>query len=115
MKKYGTLTALFLIAATGEAVAEDQAVLTLSTSTSQRTSTMIFAQMENIGTDFVRRYGLGGPPTDESSSAARVAREISRDNRRGFADALATGLGLMASDAVMRKTLEEIEREQANR
>ena len=74
---------------------------------------MTFAQMENIGTDFVRRYGLGGPPTDASSSAADAAREISKNNTKGFGDAVAKGLGLLASDAVMRRTLEQIEKEQA--
>lgn len=115
MKKYKSLAAIFFIAATGQAAADDQAVLSITTTTTTRVSTMTFAQMENIGTDFVRRYGLGGPPTDTSSSAARAAREVSRDNRRGFGDAVATGLGLIASDAVMRRTLEQIEREQATR
>ena len=113
MMKYTPLAAIFLSAATSQALADDQGVLTISTSTTTRTSTMTFSQMESIGTDFVRRYGLGGPPTDASSSAARASREISRGNQRGFGDAVATGLGLMASDAVMRRTLQQIEREQA--
>lgn len=113
--RYNSVAALLLVVSSGQASAEDKAVITITTTTTRTNSSMIFAQMDNIGTDFVRRYGLGGPPTDVTGTAADVAREISKNNKKGFADALATGLGLIASDAVMRRTVEQIEREQAAR
>lgn len=114
MRTRASLTAAFMIAATA-AYADDRGVLTITTSTTTRINTATFSQMENIGTDFVRRFGLGGPPTDTTSSAARAAREVSRGNGRGVADAVATGLGVAVGNAVMRREVERIEREQASR
>lgn len=103
-----------MLASAGIAQADDRATLTITTTTTTTNNVAIFAQMESIGTDFVRRYGLAGG-TDASSSASDIARSYGQNNRSGFANAIANASGLVAADVTMRRTLEKIEREQKSR
>lgn len=110
MKYMKRLAAVFMLAATGNSYADDQAVVKYTNITTSSNNTLIMANMDNIGIDFLKRNLDSDPPIP--NNPIEKAKDPSSRPQKGFWDNVAYELGVAVDEAVMAREIEKIEKEQ---
>ncbi len=119
MKK-ASIVSVFMLVSSVEAFAEDQAVLTVSTSISTTNQSLIFAQMSqeeqdrrnpaNIGAFFIKDYLNVTSPVeiDATSTAADLIQDYRESGKNGAAKTLQSFLVDAVSNEIMRRNADKI-------
>jgi hypothetical protein len=106
------MAVVFIVANTGAAQADDQAVISYTTTTSYSNNNVVMANMNNLGTDWLKRnMNVAAPPVP--NNPIKKAKDPNSLPQKGFWSSVGYELGVAIDEAVMAREIEKIESEQS--